>query len=463
MEASNEEGMIDGEVFEDADDQDTNGTTDFEMELWLRLVSHNSDDFEGAANTTFYRYCRQYVSLNKPAMLVIMETRCDPNKLRKTFNLLGYDNFSATEVQGYAGGIIVAWKKDDISVEVCIKSFQYMHLKVNYPNEANRNALWDELKVIASSMNEPWLLAGDFNDIMTADEKKGGAAASRRKCNIFRDRVLTRLEYSDHHPIIISPKEAPHPVAKRQFRFESAWLMEDTYTNMLRQSWNMNGNIKENLTNVERNVKGWKYQTIDEVMYKKKELTNRINGIQRCLQEGRANGGLRRMECNLQNQLSNILRKEELMWYQRSRAKWLMDGDRNTKYYHLKTVDRRRKNNILMLKDSNGQWVEDTAQLQQAANEFYMNSFSDDQLTRTWLNTEVTFPVLDTSIKEKMAAPVNEEEFKELSLICIRGRHRGRMDSQLGFIKSRGMLWVALSIVLWKMYGIIQVSLQIFA
>jgi hypothetical protein len=43
-------------------------------------------------------------------------------------------------------------------------------------------------------------------------------------------KVLTRLEYSDHHPIIISPRDAPHPVAQRQFRFESAWLMDDTYT-----------------------------------------------------------------------------------------------------------------------------------------------------------------------------------------------------------------------------------------
>jgi hypothetical protein len=89
----------------------------------------------GAANTSFYRVCKHYVNIHKPIMLVILETRCDPNKLRCSFNLLGFDEVSATEVQGYAGGIACAWKSDDIYVDVCEKNFQYMHLKVRYPND----------------------------------------------------------------------------------------------------------------------------------------------------------------------------------------------------------------------------------------------------------------------------------------------------------------------------------------
>jgi hypothetical protein len=64
----------------------------------------------GAASSAFYRYCNQYVVTWKPVMLVIMETRCNPDKLKKTFNLMGYDGFLATENSGFAGGIIVAWK-----------------------------------------------------------------------------------------------------------------------------------------------------------------------------------------------------------------------------------------------------------------------------------------------------------------------------------------------------------------
>jgi hypothetical protein len=39
----------------------------------------------GAASSAFYRYCNQYVTTWKPLMLVIMETRFNPDKLKRTF------------------------------------------------------------------------------------------------------------------------------------------------------------------------------------------------------------------------------------------------------------------------------------------------------------------------------------------------------------------------------------------
>jgi hypothetical protein len=38
--------------------------------------------------------------------------------------------FAATEVHGYAGGIMVGWKRDSIMVDVVTKHFQFMHLRV---------------------------------------------------------------------------------------------------------------------------------------------------------------------------------------------------------------------------------------------------------------------------------------------------------------------------------------------
>jgi hypothetical protein len=89
-------------------------------------------------------------------------------------------------------------------------------------------------------------------------------------------KVLTRLDYSDHHPILISPKEAPHLVAHKIFRFESAWMTDGKYTDMLHQSWNSVGSIVTNLTNVERNIKNWKFQTFDQVLHQKRVLMGRI-------------------------------------------------------------------------------------------------------------------------------------------------------------------------------------------
>ncbi|PNX79184.1 ribonuclease H, partial [Trifolium pratense] len=138
----------------------------------------------------------------------------------------------------------------------------------------------------------------------------------------------------------------------------------------------------------------------------------RIGGIQRSLQDGNNRAGLRRLEQKLQEELNLILGKEELMWYQRSRAKWLKDGDRNTKYYHLKTVNRRRKNNVIMLKNDSGQWVDDVVQLQNLATEFYVKLFSEDQMHRAWHNTEISYPTMDPMVMSNLAAPITMEEVK---------------------------------------------------
>ncbi|GAU13502.1 hypothetical protein TSUD_127990 [Trifolium subterraneum] len=241
-------------------------------------------------------------------------------------------------------------------------------------------------------MKEPWLVAGDFNDVACAEEKKGGVMASITRCTKFRDRmnaanlidmgamgpkftwrgplyhggqriyerldralcneqwrlnfpdgfvkVLARVEFSDHHPILISPKDSPYIRAPRQFRFEAAWLLDSTYNLMLTASWRSDRSMLNNLESVKQSIQQWKLQTIDQVLMQKKELMARLAGIQVRLQNGSRGGGMGRLEDKLQNELSTILKKEELMWFQRSRAKWLIDGDRNTRYYHIKTRNR---------------------------------------------------------------------------------------------------------------------------
>ncbi|MCI12783.1 hypothetical protein A2U01_0033890, partial [Trifolium medium] len=167
-----------------------------------------------------------------------------------------------------------------------------MHLRVKYPNggwwfftpiyaspiEERRRLLWDDLTALAQHITNPWMLAWDFNDIMilcVAGPKftwrgpifHGGQRIferlDRALCNDqwrleFPNgsvKVLTRLEFFDHHPILISPTEAPHPMAPKQFKFESAWLLDDTYNKMLKQCWKGDIDMVHNLHIVERDLK----------------------------------------------------------------------------------------------------------------------------------------------------------------------------------------------------------------
>lgn len=50
---------------------------------------------------------------------------------------------------------------------------------------------------------------------------------------------------------------------------------------------------------------------------------------------------------------------ESTMWRQRSRNFWLTDGDRNTRFFHTKATNRKQRNMIHGICDSNGNWQED--------------------------------------------------------------------------------------------------------
>ena len=61
---------------------------------------------------------------------------------------------------------------------------------------------------------------------------------------------------------------------------------------------------------------------------------------------------------SVRKEINDLLDSEEIMWHQQSRMQWMMLGDRNTRYFHSKALDRKRKNAISRIMDENGIWHE---------------------------------------------------------------------------------------------------------
>ncbi|PPR92692.1 hypothetical protein GOBAR_AA27977 [Gossypium barbadense] len=75
------------------------------------------------------------------------------------------------------------------------------------------------------------------------------------------------------------------------------------------------------------------------------------------------------------NKLSNLYSKEEGYWAQRSRISWLREGDRNTKFFHVRATNRQKQNNIERLKDHSGRWVYDTKGICKIVGNYFQNLF----------------------------------------------------------------------------------------
>lgn len=135
----------------------------------------------------------------------------------------------------------------------------------------------------------------------------------------------------------------------------------------------------------------------------------RLKGIQRATQDN-GNRFLYRLEKQLEQELQDVLDKEELIWFQKARTVWMNDGDRNTSYYHTKTAIQRRKNRVSMLKDNDNRWIEDEQEVGTMVNHFFRSLFSEELVDRPWLDTAQLWPRLEEDTWEAIAGDMSKEE-----------------------------------------------------
>ena len=80
----------------------------------------------------------------------------------------------------------------------------------------------------------------------------------------------------------------------------------------------------------------------------------RLNGIQNVIAV-RPIPQLLALEKQLQRELEGILDQERDIWALKSRVNWMILGDRNTSFYHISMLVRRKRNRISAMKNSVGE------------------------------------------------------------------------------------------------------------
>ncbi|KAL5571863.1 hypothetical protein UlMin_021460 [Ulmus minor] len=60
---------------------------------------------------------------------------------------------------------------------------------------------------------------------------------------------------------------------------------------------------------------------------------------------------------DLRCHLEELLKREEMLWFQISRVQWALEGDRCTKFFFISTLIQRKNNRIERLLLDNGMWI----------------------------------------------------------------------------------------------------------
>jgi endonuclease/exonuclease/phosphatase family metal-dependent hydrolase len=149
------------------------------------------------------------------------------------------------------------------------------------PRWEDKYKTWDKLRELNQNNNLPWLIVGDFNEILFSTEKEGGNPRPQGCMDAFRDALMDcgledlgfsgdaftwkrgrirerldrgvangawsvmhpaasvqHLDYirSDHRPILVDTEAPMQHSSAKQKRFEAKWLQEKGFQEKVQQT-----------------------------------------------------------------------------------------------------------------------------------------------------------------------------------------------------------------------------------
>lgn len=183
--------------------------------------------------------------------------------------------------------------------------------------------------------------------------------------------------HSDHCPVLLNSDPSPSLSVDRPFRFEPMWFFDPSFIPLVEHCWDNSNTFSSLASNFVDKVRVWNKDHFGNIFHKKKILKARILGTQKAL-NSKPCQFLLDLEANLTKDFNDLLKLEEDFWAVKSRTNWLLDGDRNTNFFHLSTINRRRSNRILSLKDSTGKWISDINELHLLTRTHFSNLFTTE-------------------------------------------------------------------------------------
>ena len=79
----------------------------------------------------------------------------------------------------------------------------------------------------------------------------------------------------------------------------------------------------------------------------------------------------------MREELEVLLNREETMWAQKARSNWILNGDKNTRYFQTIVRQRRARSRILHIKDEEGLLLEDPMEIENRLANHFKSSYDD--------------------------------------------------------------------------------------
>lgn len=227
----------------------------------------------------------------------------------------------------------------------------------------------------------------------------------------FQDGMVFHLPKfkSAHRCILVRmTKEAPLNRHRRPFRFLASWLSHEDFPRVMAQNWLNDLCWNDKVHKLQNALREWNCDVFGNIFKRKKRLLKRLDKISGKM-VGNFSLRLQFTHDKIWREYEEVLVQEEVLWYQKSRSKWLLFGDRNIRYFHGVTTIRRMKNRYEALQDDNRLWIEDPVELESLVTIFFKNLFTEDTQASAFV-LRGAFPALDEETLNSLRRGITKED-----------------------------------------------------
>lgn len=381
----------------------------------------------GLTNTSKQDEVKLLISENNLNMCAIIETRLIKKMVKPVCeNIFGNWSWATNSTECNKGcRIAVGWESEFVEATLLSSIGQVMHFEVKIFNDKrkffvsfiygdndakDRFKLWDSLiDHMAVTSSKPWVILGDFNVIMYANEHSNGVVDNNHGVKEFRkcmesldmedlvmngffftwiqkrkdpesgilkklDRVMGNSDFldqfgasfasflpyvtSDHCPALLC---IPDWIGKkrRSFRFMNFLAEKKEFHQTVKENWNepITGYamfvLAKRLKNMKKHIRELNRKN-GNVFVKVKVLREELKKVQAELDKDPKNGKLREEEIVFNNAYKDAVLDEERVLKQKAKVEWLREGDQNSAYFHNLLKGRMSKSRIVSVKDDMG-------------------------------------------------------------------------------------------------------------
>lgn len=170
---------------------------------------------------------------------------------------------------------------------------------------------------------------------------------------------------SDHWPIELQWNR-PGNNLRRPFHFEEFWFAHPDFENLVRSTWtnfkvtegSKMARFQQKLRNLKQAIKQWNQRIFGNIFEDQNRLNAEMKQVQQSIISGGRTEDLSMKEQEIESKILVRAKQEEILWRQKSRIRWLKSGEKNTKFFHKSTVQRRMINQITHVHNEQGKKVE---------------------------------------------------------------------------------------------------------